>query len=70
MLDCLLIQKTQQIDKMMTIRKNVKKKAKKIEKKTCINNSNTLTIDQLCNLKELEILVVHLVFKPILSDSN
>ena len=68
MFDCLLIQK--QIEKMMKIRKNMKQKAEKIEKKTCINNSNTLTIDQLCNLKELEILVVHLVFKPILSDSN
>ena len=68
MFDCLLIQK--QIEKMMKIRKNMKQKAEKIEKKTCINNSNTLAINQLCNLKELEILVVHLVFKPILSDSN
>ena len=59
---------------MMTIRKNVKKKAKKIEKKTCINNSTTslplLLINFLCNLKELKISVIHLVFKAILSDSN
>ena len=39
MFDCLLIQK--QIEKMMKIRKNMKQKAEKIEKKTCINNSNT-----------------------------